>query len=654
MIQLLVLGGFDVRADHPQGSPPGITQPKRLALLLYLALHQPAGFQHRERLLALLWPDADDASSRHSLRNALHALRQSLGDEAILTRGDSYVGLDRERFRCDALELRANLAAGRLEEALALWKGDLAPGFHVSGAPDFEHWLDDMRLELRRDARSAAWKRAGELAGSGPAELDAIRRALQLDPGNEPGARKLIRLLDAAGDRGGALRIYRDLSDYFARELDTQPSAETVALAAELRTAPAVRRASSLTPAPPALTAVTPATPEAARTEPRRHPIAVALIAAVLLTTLAFGTRAFSEYRGRSGVTPAPVLSGTTGEAARAVLRLPARYRSDTSAYSSYMRALTLRFQYRFPESRDSFAALVDRKPLYVPGIYGLAHAYIFTTLNDLTDPAETWPRIDALARRALALDSSAASAWLALAARDMYGQPNLPLAWERISRARLLDSLEPDAPAMQSVWYRFNGDMDGAVTAARLAHRLDPLSRFFDRLVGRQLYLARRYDESRAVYARLVQEDPGFRRAYIDLGGVYRVMGRPRDALEAYHRAALLAGDTARAALLQGAATDAAARERLAADARRTVADLGRAAASGRPAAASAWVHAYATLGDTVATLRWLDSIVTRRDVYLNQVRVDPVFDFLRKDPRYLAWEARCGLPPMPRSPGR
>src|SRR5262245_17371969 len=135
MIDLRVLGALEVRADLPDGTRGGLTQPKRLALLLYLALAEPKGLHPRDRLLALLWPEADDASSRHSLRNALHGLRLALGEEAIVTRGEAFVGLDFAAFRCDALELRAHLAAGRVDEAAALWKGDLAPGFHVSGAP---------------------------------------------------------------------------------------------------------------------------------------------------------------------------------------------------------------------------------------------------------------------------------------------------------------------------------------------------------------------------------------------------------------------------------------------------------------------------------------------------------------------------------------
>ena len=651
MIDLHVLGAFDVHAERPEGSAGAITQPKRLALLLYLALCQPYGLHARDQLLALLWPDADDASSRHSLRNALHALRQALGDEAVVARGDLYVGLDLEAFRCDVHELRGHIAAGRLDAAVALWKGDLAPGFHVSGAPDFERWLDDERAELRRDVRAAAWKRTQQLLGTGQGEIDAVRRALQLDPGNEPGARRLMYLLDTAGDRGGALRAYRELVDYLARELETQPSTETNALAGRLRAAPLPSRP---TPAPPAsqpLVTDSPVTVIASTGPgpvPVRRPLAGAALVVGALAVLALGARARSPHRDDVAEPGFSTAATASGEAERAVLQLPARYRADTSAYRSYLRGLTLRFQFRFPESRDTFASLVDREPLYVPGLYGLAHAYLFTTLNDLTGAEESWPKIDALARRALALDSSAASAWLVLAAADMFDQPNLPRAAERIARARLLDSLEPDAASMQSVWFRFHGEMDSAVAAAQLAHRLDPLSAFFARLVGKQLYFARRYEESRVVYEGMLRDDPGWKRGYVDISQLYRAMGRPRDAVEWLRRAAAAAGDTARAAALTIPSTDAEARRLLAADSRRVIARLDRATQAGAPVPPSHYAEAFAGLGDTEATLKWLDAMVTYHDTYLAQIRVDPLFDFVRTDPRYQAWEARSGLPPL------
>jgi DNA-binding SARP family transcriptional activator len=642
MIDLRLLGAVEIQAGRPDDGRPELTQPKRVALLVYLALAEPSGLHSRDRLLAMLWPEADDRSARHSLRNALHALRQALGDGTIVTRGEAWIGLDFRVIRCDVLELRAHLAAGRVEEALALWKGELAPGFAVSGAPDFEQWLEEERAALAHAVRAAAWSRADSLKGSGRDELAAVRRAVRLDPGDEPGVRRLMRLLVAAGDRGGALRAYQDLADWFARELETKPSAETQLLAEELRAKASAAPAPSA-PVADAASAIPTAAPSSVlETTPRRRSIgrrAIVLGAAGALALVGGGT-----FLAR-GATPA---ADPAAAAERAVLRLPARYRADTAAYSSYLRGITLRFQFRFAASRDTLAALVDREPLYVPGLYGLAHAWLLLGLNDLTDPDEAWPRVDALARRALALDSTAASAWLALASEAMFRQLDLPRAGERLNRARSLDPLDPDLAGMRSVWFRFQGEMDSAVTEARLAHQLDPLSLFFDRLVGKQLFFARRYEESRQVYARLLRDNRDWLRADLDFAQLYVAMGRPREAVPWLRRAREAEGDSVGAAALGAVATDADAARLLAADARRRIARLDSLSRAGEQVPAVAYAAAFAVVGDRAATLAWLDSMLVQRDSYIHQIRVDPSFDFVRTEPGYREWEKRSGLPPI------
>src|SRR4030095_6119684 len=86
MIGIRVLGTFTVQL--PDGSAPVVvlTQPKLMALLLYLVLAEPAGPQSRDSLLALLWPEADVESARHSLRHALYRLRQTLCEGAGVSR----------------------------------------------------------------------------------------------------------------------------------------------------------------------------------------------------------------------------------------------------------------------------------------------------------------------------------------------------------------------------------------------------------------------------------------------------------------------------------------------------------------------------------------------------------------------------------------
>jgi DNA-binding SARP family transcriptional activator len=646
MIDLRLLGTMEVHADDQSAGNPPLTQPKRVALLIYLALAEPAGLHSRDRLLALLWPEADDASSRHSLRNALHGIRQALGDDVIVTRGEAQVGLDFSVVRCDVLVLRAHLAAGRLDEALQLWIGEPAPGFHVSRAPDFERWLDNERATLGAAVRGAAWRKADLMAGTGARELTAVRQAVRVDPGNETGARRLMRLLASAGDRSGALKAYEALESWFAHELDAVPSEETRQLANELRgpePAHPVARRRAIDDAPFVSSPVPDAqadVPDVAWPASRRlRRTATALLLGLVLAS------AGVAWLWRDGST---AVADPVAEARRAVLHLPARYRADTASYSSYLRGLTLRFQFHFAASRDTMAALVDRNPLYVPGLYGLAHAWIFLALNDMTDWDDAWLRIRRLSQRALALDSTAASAWLALASEDMFGHMDLARASVRIDQARALDSLDADAAGMRSVWFRFHAEMDSAVAWARTAHRLDPLSVYFERLVAKQLFFARQYDESRRLFMRSIQNNPDSLRIVLDMAALSSAAGHPREAVTWLRRVRVLQGDSAGAAALHDAATDMEATRLLKADARRTLERLDGAARAGERTPASHYALAYAALGDTARTLAWLDSILVQRDSYMHQIRVDPALDFVRSKPEYRAWEERAGLPAM------
>lgn len=236
MIELQALGTLALHRTGESPSPIALTQPKRVALLLYLALAEPVGPHSRDSLVALLWPEADDESTRHSLRNALYGLRQALGESAIVSRGEGYVELNGDVVRSDAAEVRRLLAQGRWDAAAAAWKGDLAPGFHVSGAPEFERWLDEQRAGLRRAVTEGAWRLVDELEKKGdPGVVPAARKAWALEPADEHGARRLIRLLDERVGRAPALRAYEELADYLRREFEAEPSPETRALAAELR-----------------------------------------------------------------------------------------------------------------------------------------------------------------------------------------------------------------------------------------------------------------------------------------------------------------------------------------------------------------------------------------------------------------------------------
>lgn len=255
MLRLYLLGPLEVgRTDRVDGGDV-LAQPKRFALLAYLAVS--AGlYQRRDSLLALLWPELDEFAARRALRQTLHQLRRALGDDVFVTRGDDEVMVDRDAVWCDLVALRDAVQGERYDEAIGLYRGELLEGFHVSNVGEgFDTWLERERkhaatLALRAlDAVVARHEREGRAA---EAALVAVR-ATELSPFDEPRLRRAVNALESSGDRGGALRLGDAFVARLATELEARPSAETRALMDRLRLSNTRTPAARTVVAPPAI-----------------------------------------------------------------------------------------------------------------------------------------------------------------------------------------------------------------------------------------------------------------------------------------------------------------------------------------------------------------------------------------------------------------
>jgi DNA-binding SARP family transcriptional activator len=237
VVRLITLGRLQLLRDGPPREPIHL-QPKRLALLAFLALEAGDGYQQRDRLLALFWPRSDHAHARRCLRQALFHLRNQLGDGVILNRGRDGVALAPNRLWCDAVSLRQQLQRERRREALDLYGGDFLPGVFVDEAgAELEEWIERTRRQLRAKVVAATWELVEEESRLQPttSAMELARRARSLSPDDEQGLRRHMTLLARAGDPAAALRVYAEFSRRLRQEYDAEPSSESQALARSLK-----------------------------------------------------------------------------------------------------------------------------------------------------------------------------------------------------------------------------------------------------------------------------------------------------------------------------------------------------------------------------------------------------------------------------------
>jgi DNA-binding SARP family transcriptional activator len=236
LYELRTLGTLDLRGLDGASLAPLLAQPKRAALLAYLALARPHGPVRRDILLATFWPEMPDDRARAALRNALSFLRKA-APGILAARTDDAVQVADDVLGCDVRRMEAALAAGDVTGALAHYGGDLLAGVHVDDAPAWEQWLDGERLRLRHMALAAARGAAEAARGRGDADgaVALARRACEIDPDDEPSVRRLMEMLAEAGDPAGALREYERFAARLMRELEVEPAPETEALRRALR-----------------------------------------------------------------------------------------------------------------------------------------------------------------------------------------------------------------------------------------------------------------------------------------------------------------------------------------------------------------------------------------------------------------------------------
>src|SRR5690606_2991068 len=313
-IRLTTLGGLRMFGGDAEleGLP---AQPLRAALFVYLAVERRVS---RASLLAVFWPERDEAHARQSLRQGLYHLRKLLGEDWLHARAQELrIG---RGVHTDVHAFTAALERGDAEAAARLYTGPFLDGVHLADLEAWESWVHGRRTLYARAFRKAsrAWldacRAAGDLAGA----IEAAQCWVKPDPFDDEAQHRLIEALAAAGERAEAIRQY----ETYARLLEPdglRPLDETVALVERVRAtaaawpAPAAtlqtttaHAASSAASAPTTAQAPIPARepspPQPPSTSRSRRPRLVrAAVAALGTIVVAFGALRLAEDRRTAG-----------------------------------------------------------------------------------------------------------------------------------------------------------------------------------------------------------------------------------------------------------------------------------------------------------------------------------------------------------------
>jgi TolB-like protein/Tfp pilus assembly protein PilF len=281
----------------------------------------------------------------------------------------------------------------------------------------------------------------------------------------------------------------------------------------------------------------------------------------------------------------------------------------------------------------EFFNQAIAKDPKYALAYSGLADSYLLLPNYGGAPTADVVPPARAAVTKALELDDSLAEAHASLGLLD-----TLDLRLERaVTQMERAVQLKPNY-ATGHHWLGLGhlslGHFDQAIAEGKRAAELDPLSVIINADLAWTYASAHRLDEAEAQARKTLEIDPRFFLAHYYLGGIRQAKGQLTEAIAEYQQAFDLNGDSYSLAMLG----QAYARAGNKAAAQKILARLKEEAKS-RHVAPYAWALLYLGLGDKNRALDELETAYQRGDTnYLFVLKVDPLFDDLRGQPRFEA----------------
>jgi len=323
--------------------------------------------------------------------------------------------------------------------------------------------------------------------------------------------------------------------------------------------------------------------------------------------------------------------------------RLTRRDTSDPEAFQLYLKGRyhwAKASQDGMKRAFDCFNQAIDKDPAYALAYAGLADTYTFYAGAYVPYP-EALPKARAAARKAVELDDHLAEAHLTMAGIHFYTDYDWPAAEKAFKRAIDLKPNLAVAHDMYGVFLQSQDRIPEAQAEHRRAIDLEPLTPLFVCDLGWSYYYQRQYDLGMEQANRALEFDPNFVYGHWLVGWIAAVKGQFPAAIASLEKCRQLDdipmwhADLAAVHAMAG----------IKAEARKILDELTKLSAAGRYVMPDCFFYMHLHLGDYDQAFHWLHKMHDQRSAGIVWLKVEPMCDPIRSDPRFNEWMRRLKL---------
>jgi len=317
--------------------------------------------------------------------------------------------------------------------------------------------------------------------------------------------------------------------------------------------------------------------------------------------------------------------------------RLTRAHPVNPEAHQLYLKGSDSLGRGELKKALDYFQQAIQRDPGFASAYLGIAWVYENLGISYELPSLEATADVKAFARKALELDEGLAEAHALLADALLRGDWDWAGTEREVNLALKLNPNSARAHGTYSRYLRLMGRYEDSVAEARRTQEISPLTASSYVILGMAYYYGRRYDEALPQFQKAQQIAPSSTTHSL-LGAVYREKGMYKEAVGEFLQ-------TRASAFEIGSLGNTYARMGNNAEAQKAIQKLNQLPEQNVENYPVAIV--YAGLGEKERAFKWLERAYKVHDSSMVFVKVDPLLDPLRSDPRFQDLLRRVGLPP-------